>query len=121
MLQEGDGTEIGWLFYSTREVDTGTLTDEIMDINGINIGLRWKVINSRAKMIPKENMIGALSVESSAKAKTQCAAKLLQLYCRHMKLVKEYHNEICLRFIKNRSSEAQKSVVLKKQNEQIKD
>ena len=39
MLQEGDGTEIGWLFYSTKEVDTGTLTDEIMDINGINIGV----------------------------------------------------------------------------------
>ena len=40
MLQEEDGVEIGWLLYSTREMDAGALADEISDQLGVNVGLR---------------------------------------------------------------------------------
>ena len=39
MLQEEDGVEIGWLLYSTREMDAGALADEIIYATGCNIGL----------------------------------------------------------------------------------
>ena len=95
MLQEEeDGKEIGWLLYSTREMDAGVLADKIMDVIGVNIGLRWKVINSGSKKIAKDNMIRALSVEVSSKVKTKCTARLLCLYSRRMKPVHEYPNGI---------------------------
>ena len=97
-LQEEDGTEIGWLLYSTREIDAGALADEIIDTIGTNIGLRWKVI------IAKENMVRVLIVEVSGQQKTRCIAQLLKLYSRKMKLVHEYPNGIRLRFVKNRSA-----------------
>ena len=49
MLQADDGTEIEWLLYSTREMDAGALANKIIDATGVNIGLRWKVINSGKK------------------------------------------------------------------------
>ena len=71
MLQEEDGVEIGWLLYSTREMDTGASADEISDHLGVNVGLRWKVISTGAKKLSKDNMIRALSLEVSAKKKWQ--------------------------------------------------
>ena len=44
MLQVERTSSIGWLCYSTREMDAGALADEIEDQIGIKIGLRWKVI-----------------------------------------------------------------------------
>ena len=77
MLQEEDGVEIGWLLYSTREMDAGALADEIIDATGCNIGLRWKVISTGTKQISKDNMIRALAVECSAKIMWKCQHKLL--------------------------------------------
>ena len=57
ILQEEDGVEIGWLLYSTREMDDGALADEIIDILGFNIGLRWKVISTGTKQISQDNMV----------------------------------------------------------------
>ena len=49
MLQEEDAVETGWLLYSTREMDAGALADEITDVIGVNVGLRWKVISTGQK------------------------------------------------------------------------
>ena len=94
MLQEKDGTEIGWLLYSTREIDAGALADEIIDAIGLNVGLRWKVINTGSKSISNESKTRALAVEVSAKVKTRATMKKLKLYCRKMKTVQEYPNGI---------------------------
>jgi hypothetical protein len=45
MLQVEDSLEIGWLLYSTKEMDAGALVDQIEDIIGVKVGLRWKIIN----------------------------------------------------------------------------
>ena len=104
MLQEEDGVEIGWLLYSTREMDSGALADEIGAKIGVNIGLRWKVINTGTRSINKENMVRALIVECSSKVKWHCQAKLLQLYSRAIKTVKDYPNGVRLRFVKMRKA-----------------
>ena len=87
MQQEEDGVEIGWLLYSTREMDTGALADEIIDSIGFYIGLRWKVISTGTKQLGQANMVRALAVECSAKIKWRCQHKLLQLYSRAIKVV----------------------------------
>jgi hypothetical protein len=38
MLQVEDSAEIGWFLYSTKEMDAGTLVDEISDLVGVKIG-----------------------------------------------------------------------------------
>lgn len=45
MLQVEDSLEIGWLLYLTKEMDAGTLVDEIEDLIGLQVGLRWKIID----------------------------------------------------------------------------
>jgi hypothetical protein len=58
MLQVEDSSEIGWLLYSTKEMDAGALADEIEDLVGVKIGLRWKVIDVGAKgKLPESQMI----------------------------------------------------------------
>jgi hypothetical protein len=45
MLQAESLLEVGWLLYSTHDMDHGTLADEMSDILGFNLGLGWKVID----------------------------------------------------------------------------
>ena len=104
MLQEEDGVEIGWLLYSTREMDAGALADEIRDAIKVNIGLRWKVISNGTKQLSKDNLVRALAIEVSAKKKWQSHSKLLQLYSRSIKQPKDYPNGIRLRFVKLKTS-----------------
>ena len=104
MLQVEDSTEIGWPLYSTRAMDAGALADEISDHIGANVGLRWKVINTGTKVINKDKMVRALAVECSASIKWRCQAKLLKLYSRTMKSVRDYPNGIRLRYVKVKKS-----------------
>ena len=108
MLQAEDSTELGWLLYSTREMDTGALADEITDTIGINVGLRWKVISNGQKKMNKDNMVRALSIEISAKHKWQGQQKLLKLYSRAIKRPEEYPNGVRLRFVKLKTSSVNK-------------
>lgn len=57
MLQAEDGRVIGWLLYSTREMDAGALADEIKDITGIAIGLRWMTVNTGTKKIAERSQL----------------------------------------------------------------
>jgi hypothetical protein len=64
MLQAESSSEVGWLLYSTRDMDQGALTDEMSDILGFNLGLRWKVIDIGVwGKIPDSQKVHALSVE----------------------------------------------------------
>ena len=53
MLQVEDTVEIGWLLYSTREMDAGTLNDELEEMLKIKIGFRWKVIGNGVRSLNK--------------------------------------------------------------------
>ena len=99
MLQAEDPKDIGWLLYSTREIDTGALADEITDMIGADIGLRWKNIPTGAKTT-QDNMVKALIVESSARMKWKVQSDLLDLYSRAIKPPRAYPNSIRLRFVK---------------------
>ena len=55
MLQEEDSTEIGWFLWSTRGMDAGALADEISDVLGFNVGLKWRVINTASRGQLPEN------------------------------------------------------------------
>ena len=104
MLQEEDATELGWLLYSTSEIDAGALADEISDTIGIDVRLRWRVISQGQKNMSKDNMVKALSIEISAKTKWQGQQRLLKLYSRTIKQPHEYPNGARLQFVKLKTS-----------------
>jgi hypothetical protein len=61
MLQVEDSLEIGCFLYSTKEMDTGALVDEIEDLMGLQVGLRWKIIDVGMKgKLPESQRIRAL-------------------------------------------------------------
>ena len=65
MLQAEETEVIGWLLYSTQEIDAGALAEELLEQEGINIGLRWMTINTGVKgVIPKDHKVNALHVEA---------------------------------------------------------
>jgi len=64
------------------------------------VGLRWKNINNGSKNTTKDNLVKALTVEVSAKAKWECSRKLLRLYSRSIKTPQHYPNGVRLRFVK---------------------
>ena len=100
MLQVDDAVDMGWLCYSTREMDAGALADEIMETINVPIGLRWKNINTGTRNTTAQNQTKALIVEVSSKNRWNCMTKLLRLYSRSMKPAQQYPNGIRLRFVK---------------------
>lgn len=100
MLQEEDGTDIGWLLYSTRKMDTEALADEISEMIGINVGLRFKGVNTGTQNVKLQNLVKALVVETSSKCQWEVQAALLKLYSRQMKDPNMYPNGIRLQFVK---------------------
>lgn len=103
MLQAEESTEIGWLGYSTREMDAGALADEILEIGKIHCGLRWKPIDNGEKNLAGNQKVYALHIEVDARSQTDDKKKLLKLYGRSSKPSKEYPNGIRLRFVPLRS------------------
>jgi hypothetical protein len=104
MLQAEHSSEVGWLLYSTRDMDQGALADEMSDILGFNLGLRWKVIDLGVRgKIPESQKVLALSVEVEQARRSQYQRKLISMYGRDVKGVHEYPNGVRLRFVKQKS------------------
>ena len=94
--------EVGWLLYSTREMDVGTLVDEIEDMIGTNVGLQWKTIPTGAKITTDKNKVQGLCIKVPSKEKWACQWELLKLYSRTIKEPSVYPNGICMCYIKFR-------------------
>ena len=104
MLQVEEGTEVGWLLYSTREMDAGALADEIEDILGFPVGLKWKVIDTGVRGRMNESQkVQALTVEVEAKYQWKYQRTIAQFYCRTIKDTSEYPNGLRLRFVKRKA------------------
>jgi hypothetical protein len=104
MLQAESSSEVGWLLYSTRDMDQGALVDEMSDILGFNLGLRWKVIDIGVRgKIPDSQTVHALSVEVEQSHRQDYQRKLIAMYGRAVKEVHEYPNGVRLRFVKQKS------------------
>jgi hypothetical protein len=103
MLQAESTSEIGWLLYSTKEMDAGALVDEIADLIGVQVGLRWKIIDVGAKgKLPEGQRINALNVEVCSTQRWEAQKKLQTYFGKAMKNQEEYPNGIRLRFVKSK-------------------
>jgi hypothetical protein len=103
MLQVEDSSEIGWFLYSTKEMDAGALVDEIAEMVGVQVGLRWKIIDIGVKgNLPESQRIRALNVEVNTKYRWDAQRKLIDYFGRNSKDPTSYLNGIRLRFVKNK-------------------
>lgn len=110
MLQVEESVAVGWLLYSTREMDAGALADEIGEAIGTNVGLAWKIIPTGSKagrneskdksMKNSRNKVQALQIEVAIQKKYLSTKRLLNLYSRKIKDSSEYPNGIRMRFVK---------------------
>jgi hypothetical protein len=103
MLQVKNSSEIGWLLYLTKAMDTGALVDEIADLVGLQVGLRWKIIDVGAKgKLPEAQRVHALNVDVDSNHRWDAQKKLSVYFGRVMKNKEEYPNGIQLRFVKSK-------------------
>ena len=101
MLQAERSNEIGWLLYSTQQMDAGALADEISTAIKKDIGLRWKMIPvGNNKKLNQAQIVKALVVEVETEHQWYCQRKLLALYGRDKKPAYQYPNGIRFRFVK---------------------
>jgi hypothetical protein len=105
MLQVEDSVEIGWLLYSTKEMDAGALVDEIGDLIGVKIGLHWNMLDVGAKgKLPESQWIQTLSVEVNARNRWEAQRTMINYFgCKIQP--KDYPNGIRLRFVKNKKDD----------------
>ena len=101
MLQCESSSEIGWFLYSTQKMDSGALADEIADVLGVNVGLRWKMVNLGTKgKVPEDKKVSAIAIEVDTKYKWQAQRRFIQFYGKEIQPTDYYPNGIRLRFIK---------------------
>ena len=97
MLQVPDTTEIGWLVYSTWQMEAHVLAQAIESAINIPVGLRWKqVSNGTRDRIPLDQQVKALHVEVALENRTIAQKALLAVYGR--KNSGQYPHGIRLRF-----------------------
>ena len=97
MLQVADTAEIGWLVYSTWQMEAPALAQAIEATIKIPIGLRWKQISNGSKeRLPPDQQVKALHVEVALENRVVAQKALLAVYGR--KNSGTYPNGIQMRF-----------------------
>ena len=97
MLQVADTSEIGWLVYSTWQMEADVLAQAIEDTINIPIGLRWKQISmNNRERVPLEQQVKALHIEVASENRMIAQKALLATYGRRN--TGAYPNGIRLRF-----------------------
>lgn len=101
MVQAENVEDVGWLLWSTREFDAGALADEMNEIFGFEVGLRWKNINQGIRNIPDEKQVKALIVELDSTKKREQAKEIAQFYNRRNTNSDTLPNGVRMRFVKS--------------------
>ena len=97
MLQVAETSEIGWLVYSTWQMETDVLAQAIEDVINIPIGLRWKQISmGNRERIRLDQQVKALHIEVASENRTAAQKALLATYGRRN--TGAYPNGIRMRF-----------------------
>ena len=97
MLQAADTTEIGWLVYSTWQMEAAVLAQAIESTINIKIGLRWKQVSTGSReRLPQQQQVKALHVEVATENRSVAQKALLSVYGRKNK--GQFPNGIRLRF-----------------------
>ena len=95
-LQAENIVDVGWLVYSTWEMETEALSAAISNTIQMEVGLRWKMISlGTREKIPQEQQVRALHVEVSIENRLAAQRALLAVYGR--KNAGTYPNGIRLR------------------------
>ena len=82
-LQAENIVDVGWLVYSTWEMETEALSAAISDTIKIEVGLRWKMISLGIReKIPQEQQVRALHIEVSIENRMAAQKALLAVYGR---------------------------------------
>lgn len=102
MLQVEEKEVIGFLVYSTREMDASALADEIGIKLKIKVALTWRPIDNGNKNLPKNQKVYALHVDIDARTITKDKTVMMQTYGRSSKPSEQYPNGIRLRFVTSR-------------------
>ena len=97
MLQVADTAEIGWLLYSTWQMEAKVLAQAIEATIKIPVGLRWKQISTGSKeRLPPDLQVKALHVEVALENRTAAQKALLAVYGKSNS--GNYPNGVRLRF-----------------------
>ena len=97
MLQVADTSEIGWLVYSTWQMEVDVLAQAIENTINIPVGIRWKQISmGNRERLPVEQQVKALHVEVASENRLIAQKALLATYGRRN--TGAYPNGIRLRF-----------------------
>ena len=97
MLQVANTAEIGWLVYSTWQMEASALAQAIESTINIPVGLRWKqVSNGSRERLPPELQVKALHVEVASENRVIAQKALLAVYGK--KNTGQYPNGVRLRF-----------------------
>jgi hypothetical protein len=74
-----------YVYILTKEMDAGALVDEIEDIIGVKVGLRWKIIDVGSKgKLPESQRVRALNVEVNSKERWDAQRRLIHHFGRNM-------------------------------------
>ena len=88
VLQVPDSEVIGWLLYSTRQMNAATLAAEFTRIAGVPVGVRWRIIYTGRKpsppdpSSPKVEPVRAMHVETATADVPHVKALLRAMYSR---------------------------------------
>ena len=97
MLQVADTAEIGWLVYSTWQMEADVLAQAIEATIKIPVGLRWKQVSQGTKeRLPPDQQVKALHIEVALENRVAAQKALLAVYGR--KNSGKYPNGIRMRF-----------------------
>ena len=97
MLQVADTAEVGWLVYSTWQMETDVLAQAIEDVINIPIGLRWKQISmGNREKLSLDQQVKALHIEVASENRSIAQRALLATYGRRN--TGAYPNGIRMRF-----------------------
>jgi hypothetical protein len=107
MLQAEDTSFIGWLLYSTINIDVGGLSDAIHETIGLDVGLRWMDIRMSNKGGKgKAKPVRAIHVEVEKSLSRKAMEVLMRHYGRKFDSAHDLPLGIRLRFCKNIDSAA---------------
>ena len=97
MLQVADVAEVGWLVYSTWQMEADVLAQAIEDVINIKVGLRWKqIITGSREKLSVDQQVKALHIEVASENRLAAQKALLATYGRRNTGV--YPNGVRLRF-----------------------
>jgi hypothetical protein len=113
-LQCEDAVFIGWLLWSLKSMDASALADDILNMTGINVGLRWMAINTGAKgKVEKKDKVFALHLEVARKDKRTAIKAFLELYGKSNHDPAELPLYLRLRFITPRADATSRNTITK--------